>query len=295
MTGGSERILVVNADDVGLHPRLTDGALAAHDTGIVTSCSVVATGAGFADAAARLRARPTLDVGVHLSLTGGAPLSPPREVASLVDGSGRFLPGWPALAWRAFGGRLRSDEVERELERQIERALEAGLAVSHLDGHHHLHVLPGVVEVVIALAAELEIPFVRCPVEGDPWRAGPLRGMSLTVLSGFGRRAAARMRAAGLRHADRTLGIARAGRLDMPELRWLVGRVEGVCELVCHPGLRQGELEAALGAGYRWEGETQAFGDPAVREALDLRGVRLASFRELAGQVRDSSPSKPSA
>jgi len=283
MTGTGERILVVNADDIGLHSGLTDGTLAAHDTGIVTACSVVAIGSGFADAAARLRTRPALDVGVHLALTGGAPLSPPREVASLVDGSGRFLPRWPALAWRAFGGRLRSDEVERELRRQVERVLEVGLPVSHFDGHEHLHVLPGVVEVVVALAAELGIPFVRCPVEGDPWRAGPLRGMSLTVLSGFGRRAAARMRATGLRHADRTLGIARAGRLDVMELRRLVGRVEGICELVCHPGLRQGELEAALGAGYRWEGETQALVDGQIRAAMGSRGVRLATFRELAG------------
>jgi predicted glycoside hydrolase/deacetylase ChbG (UPF0249 family) len=64
MTAG--RILVVNADDVGLHAGLTAGALAAHDGGIVGSCSVVANGPDFSGAAVRLRERPALDVGIHL-------------------------------------------------------------------------------------------------------------------------------------------------------------------------------------------------------------------------------------
>jgi len=37
--------LIVTADDVGLHRGMTDGALQAHETGIVTACSVVANGA----------------------------------------------------------------------------------------------------------------------------------------------------------------------------------------------------------------------------------------------------------
>jgi predicted glycoside hydrolase/deacetylase ChbG (UPF0249 family) len=282
VTGRADRALVVNADDVGLHRGLTDGALAAHDGGIVGSCSVVAIGPGFADAAARLRARPALDVGVHLALTGGVPLSPAGEVASLVDGNGRFPPGRWALARRALGCGLRPEEVERELRRQVGRVVDAGLAVSHLDGHEHLHVLPGVLEAVITVAVELGVPFVRCPRVDQPWRGGPARAAALLVLDRLGRRAARLVRAAGLRHADRTLGIARAGRLDAGELGRLPGRVEGVGELVCHPGLGQRELEAALGAGYRWEGETRALCHPGVREALTSRGVRLVTFRELA-------------
>jgi len=282
VSGAADRTLVVNADDVGLHAGITDGAIAAHDAGVVGSCSVVATGPGFADAAARLRARPALDVGVHLALTGGVPLSPAAEVTSLVDGGGRLPPDWRVPAWRAATGRLRPDEVERELRRQVARVLDAGLAVSHLDGHEHLHALPGVLEIVVAVAVELAIPFVRCPRESEPWRGGPARAPALVALDRLGRRAAQRVRAAGLRHAGRTLGIARAGRLDLDELLRLIGGVDGICELVCHPGLGQAGLEAALGVGYRWEAETRALGDPSVRATLAARGVRLATFRELA-------------
>ncbi len=62
------RQLIVTADDVGLHRGMTGGAIRAHRQGIVTACSVVANGAAFDDAVARLRDVPSLEAGVHLAL-----------------------------------------------------------------------------------------------------------------------------------------------------------------------------------------------------------------------------------
>ncbi|HEY4597677.1 MAG TPA: ChbG/HpnK family deacetylase, partial [Thermoanaerobaculia bacterium] len=71
------KTLVVTADDVGLHPGMTLGALRAHEQGIVTACSVVANGRALDDAIERLRDRPKLDAGVHFTFVGGErPLSP---------------------------------------------------------------------------------------------------------------------------------------------------------------------------------------------------------------------------
>jgi predicted glycoside hydrolase/deacetylase ChbG (UPF0249 family) len=64
----SSRRLIVTADDVGLHPGMTTGAIRAHREGIVTACSVVANGVAFYDAVERLRDVPSLEVGVHLTL-----------------------------------------------------------------------------------------------------------------------------------------------------------------------------------------------------------------------------------
>ena len=80
---GPLRALVVTADDVGLHPGMTLGSLKAHDEGIVTAVSVVANGRAFEPAVDLLRDRPGLDVGVHLTLVGERPLSPPERVPSL--------------------------------------------------------------------------------------------------------------------------------------------------------------------------------------------------------------------
>src|SRR5260370_24294876 len=51
----STRRLIVTADDVGLHRGMTEGAIRAHRDGIVTACSVVASGVAFDDAVAPLR------------------------------------------------------------------------------------------------------------------------------------------------------------------------------------------------------------------------------------------------
>ena len=66
------RRLIVTADDVGLHPGMTAGAIRAHRDGIVTACSLVANGVAFYDAVERLREVPSLEVGVHLTLVEGA-------------------------------------------------------------------------------------------------------------------------------------------------------------------------------------------------------------------------------
>src|SRR3954452_25089097 len=64
----ADRRLIVTADDVGLHPGMTAGAIRAHREGIVTACSVVANGAAFDNAVTQLRDVPSLEVGVHLAL-----------------------------------------------------------------------------------------------------------------------------------------------------------------------------------------------------------------------------------
>ncbi|HYO16108.1 MAG TPA: ChbG/HpnK family deacetylase, partial [Thermoanaerobaculia bacterium] len=148
------KALVVTADDVGLHPGMTLGALEAHDRGIVTAVSVAANGRAFEHAVDLLKDRPKLDVGIHLTLVGERPLSPPDRISTLLGGDGALLPAFPAFVRRAVLGGIDRGHLERELRAQIERLLGTGLTVVHANGHQHLHVWPGVLEVVLKLAAE---------------------------------------------------------------------------------------------------------------------------------------------
>src|ERR1051326_732608 len=91
-TGGGAtpdvRRLVVNADDFGLSPGVTDGILEAHAAGVVSSVSVLVNAPGWEHAVAALRGATSLGVGLHLNLTAGDPLS---EGRTLVDAhTGRF-------------------------------------------------------------------------------------------------------------------------------------------------------------------------------------------------------------
>ena len=288
------RKLVVTADDAGLHPGMTLGAVTAFDEGIVTAVSLAATGEDFAAAVAALRARPGLDAGVHLTLVGERPLSPAREVPSLVGGDGAFLPGFPAFTARHALGRIDPAQVRLELRRQIERVRDAGLRVVHANSHQHLHALPAVFEVVLELAEEHRIPFVRIPAAGGVLRRPSFRAAQLAVLHGLGRRARRRLQArrgTAVSGALAVSGVPTVALLDAGHLtreRLLdslreAGRGAGeVAELVCHPGLGGRALATRYDWGYDWDEETAALCAPGLREVLRDRGFELTSFSGLS-------------
>lgn len=239
--------LIVTADDVGLHRGMTEGAIRAHRGGIVTACSLVANGAAFDDAVARLRDTPSLEVGVHLTLVEEKPLTAirfPKKYTSFV----------PLYLARAIGIRA----IETELRAQIEKVLATGLRVTHLNGHQHLHVLPRIFAVVKKLAAEYSIGYVRTVVD----HGGTARGLAVGALSFLGRRAPGTN--------QRTIGVAAAGHLD--DVVPLLDHVEGLTELVTHPGI------AVTGYDhwrYAWDAETGALCDPRLRDELAKRGIEL--------------------
>lgn len=282
------KTLVVTADDVGLHPGMTLGALRAHEQGIVTACSVVANGRALDDAVERLRDRPKLDVGVHLTFVGGErPLSPPDQVRSLLGPDGAFLPGFRAFAARYLLGRVDAAELEAELRRQIERLLAAGLELVHANSHQHLHVLPRVFEIVLELAEDYRIPWVRIPRDPAAHRDLSPRSLEIAILNGIGR--TARRQAKGIKTVNRTVGILDAGRLTPGRLVRILNDVEGVTELVCHPGVGDGELAGIYDWGYGWDEETAALCDAGVKEGLRERGIEVMGFSGLeaaAGYIR---------
>lgn len=244
--------LIVTADDVGLDPGMTEGAIRGHREGIVTACSIVANGAAFEDAIARLRDTPSLEAGVHLalveerSLTG---LRMPRKYTT-------FVPLYLARV-------ISIAAIERELRAQIERVLATGLRVTHLNGHQHLHLLPRVFAVVARLAREYAIPYVR--IVDD--RGGTARSLAMSALSALGRRA----RNPSLTN-DRTIGVAIAGHLD--DVTPLLEHVDGVTELVTHPGVGVTRYPAWQ---YDWDRETRALCAPGLRAELTRRGIALTT------------------
>src|SRR5436853_388213 len=80
------RRLIVNADDFGLTRGVSEGILAAHRHGIVTSTTALVTSRIESDHIARAR-DSGLGIGLHVNFTLGRPLT---SGPSLVDETGRF-------------------------------------------------------------------------------------------------------------------------------------------------------------------------------------------------------------
>jgi predicted glycoside hydrolase/deacetylase ChbG (UPF0249 family) len=157
--------LVVNADDLGLTAGVNDGIFDAHDRGILTSASLMASPPAAADAIRRARLRPALGIGIHLTLVDGAPMLLPDRVPTLVQDDGRFHVSWRPFIVACLRGRVSMRDVERELTAQIEYATSNGITPTHLDSHKHVHLYPPVFEVVVKLASRFRIPVVRVPYE----------------------------------------------------------------------------------------------------------------------------------
>ena len=152
--------LVVTADDLGLSRAVTKGVLEAHRRGIVRSTSLLVTFPWSEEGAAQALAERDLEVGIHLDLVGGTPVSDPATVRSLCDAEGRFHP-LGELTKRLLTARISAREVSAELRAQIERARMWGVPALAWDSHRHVHLMPPVARVVGALARELGAGWIR--------------------------------------------------------------------------------------------------------------------------------------
>jgi hopanoid biosynthesis associated protein HpnK len=291
--------LIVNADDLGLTGGVNRGILDAHYYGAVTSASLMANGEAFEEAVAMSRRATRLSVGVHLNLTQGIPVSPPSAVPSLVDARGRLYLTPGRLLCRLITRRINLREIELELQEQIVKVLRAGIIPTHLDGHKHIHILPGISGIVIRLAQEFGIPSVRCPVEEFPMEVrlprGP-RDPQTSVLkqylvgravSWFGRRFRLRLSRAELLWPAHFFGLTETGFLNTKTLENILKRLpEGVSELMCHPGYANSRLKRT---GTRLlaqrEVEVQALIWLRTRMLVDEERIQLMSSGDFVGQV----------
>jgi len=273
--GPAIRRLVVNADDFGWSHSVNSGIVEAHTAGIVTRTSILATGAAFADAAALALATPTLAVGVHLNIYRGDTILPAERVSTLVGPDGRLLGSWQEIVRRLATGRFDLGQVEDELRAQIRHVIDAGLMPGHLDSEKHLHLWPGVFDVVCRLAVEFDIPIVRIVREPLSTHLIPL-GLSLLSL-----RDRAVARRLGLITADATIGVTRAP-VDARSLEAILGSTRGRnVEFCVHPGHVDDEFMALQNTVRnrlvcQREEEFAALTAPGARAAVERAGFVLA-------------------
>jgi len=262
---------VVNADDFGFTADVNLGIVEAHRRGILTATTLMANGAAFDDALRLARETPTLDIGAHLVLIGGASLVSGREYPRTV----------PQLVAALARRELRPYE---ELRAQVRRLLDAGIRPTHLDTHKHTHLAPPVLDAVARLAEEYGIRWVRRPFDFplNALRGGVPRLKRLTSGAlGLLRRRFHRVLARhGCRTTDHFAGFQITGRFRTAELVELMAAIpEGSTELMCHPG-RCGEALRAARTRLKEsrEHELEALVAPEVRAALTRHQIELVNY-----------------
>jgi simple sugar transport system substrate-binding protein len=159
--GPGEALVMIHADDLGLTYGANEAFRRLTRMGRCDAGSVMTPCPWFADIADAANRDPTLDIGVHLTLTAEKrhyrwrPLTRPSAAAGLTDADG-FLPRTVGELSR----RAHPDAVEAELRAQIDAALAAGIDVTHLDDHMGAVLAPKFVDIFVRLGRDYDLPIL---------------------------------------------------------------------------------------------------------------------------------------
>lgn len=275
--------LIVNGDDFGMSEDVNDAVLKSFQNGILRSTSLMANGKSFIDAVKIIKSNPELDVGVHLTLTEEKPILNIEKLSSLIDVDGYFLKHAIYFSKKYFAGRILLNEVKSELIAQFEKILDYGIKISHIDSHQHLHILPKILDIIIELAHHYDIKFIRFPRENfsnymfRDLKLGK-RVLQMAVLNYL----CTATKKKYFYRSNYFAGFYFGGILNKQNLITLINDLpsEGVCELMCHPGLRNSHIDHSP-LRYRQVEETFALVDLEVSELLKQKNIRITSFNNL--------------
>ncbi len=239
------RPLLLCADDFGLRPGVDEAIAGLVGAGRLNAVSCLVNAPAWrADAQWVVELRRGAQVGLHLNLTEGAPLSAALSTALPAPTTGP-VPLLPALPWLIAAThlqRLPAAALAEELHAQWQAFVAAtGTCPDFIDGHQHVHHLPGVRQAVLALAAAQ-----RVPVRNTGAIGGPGFAIKRALIAGSGgvwlQRA---LRRQALPHNGLLLGVYDFIDTDYRGLMrgWLARVPAAGALLFCHPG--RAEADAA--------------------------------------------------
>jgi predicted glycoside hydrolase/deacetylase ChbG (UPF0249 family) len=279
----SLRRITLVADDYGLAPGVSLAIRQLLAEGRLSGTSCLTVGAFWPEAAGLLRDLPAtagpVEIGLHLCLTGPfAPLSPQLRV----DTGWRRFPSLAALVRLSLARRLPAATLSAEIEAQHAAFVAAfGRDPDFIDGHQHVHLLPGVAETLALTLRSAGIRprwIRRCGDRPRRILRRPFAVKSLALQALSLRSDAVLAEAAGRRNdsfcgvydfIDRGYGVLFE--------RWLETTPDRAV-IMCHPGLVDARL-AALDPVTRMRAvEYRYFAGPDFPEALRRYGATLAPF-----------------
>ena len=268
----TDKLLIVNGDDVGMSHAANVASIKAMEEGLMTSGTIMVPCPWFPEIAAYAREHPEADFGLHLTHTSEwktykwGPVSSKDKVPGLVTEEGYFWPETINVYQHSS-----PEEVKIEAKAQIDKALAAGIDVTHLDSHMGvLQYNPEYHKVYHELAVEYDLP---------------IRMASRETLEQFG--------FPDLREGLEADGIISPdflifGGPDDDETvtdywkRILRSLNPGVSELFIHAAMDGEELRAMTNSWKTRATEFELFtSSKEIRQILKEENIRLIGYREL--------------
>lgn len=279
--------VIINADDFGMSEEVNEAVIRAYKEGVLTSTSLMVTGAAFDSAVRLAKQNPGLAVGIHLVTVVGKSVLPSPEIPSLVDREGNLSNNPTAAGLKYFFSPRARRQIRKELSAQFEKFHSTGLPLSHIDGHLHLHVHPVIFNAALELgekysARRMRVPFEerRLALEFD--RSNRLRKTIHTLLfGGLARYMKNKLEERGFTFAERVYGNLQSGGMSERYFLYALDNLTAeTSEIYFHPAVYPDEK--LLSADERQCSiEFEALTSKKVKQRVQALGLRLTNYSEL--------------
>ncbi len=277
--------LIITADDFGISLPVNEAIERSHCGGVLNCASLMVGAKAAEDAVERARRLPTLNVGLHLVLVDGAPFLPAREIPRLVDEEGRFSSRLVLSGIRFFLRQSVRRQLEAEIRAQFEAFRKTGLNLDHVNTHHHLHLHPTVLGLILKVGRDYGMRAVRFPYE-PPWpswrasRRGLGRKLFLWLfLSPWLVFLKNRLKREHVRSNHFIFGLNDSGNINPDLILGILRSLPpGVTEIYFHPSIP--DIDPGKG-GCPPLREFETLTDPRLRQALLTSGIQRIAFSDL--------------
>jgi hopanoid biosynthesis associated protein HpnK len=280
--------LIVTADDFGRSIAINEAVDEGHRKGILTSASLMVTAPQSADAIQRAQVLPELRVGLHVVVVDGEPCLPTGEVADLLGPDGRFSQQLVRSGFKFFFSARVRRQLAAEIRAQFEAFKRTGLVLDHVNAHHHMHLHPTVMDLMLNIGRDYGLESIRIPDEPPlaalcSSDAGlKCRHRQRRFLGPWLNRLRRRSAKFGVRHNDVLFGLYDSGTLSTEKLVRILAHVpDGVTELMMHPAKDASDTTSKKKISPGQE-EFRALTHPRVTRSIERFGLTLTSFAELA-------------
>ncbi len=265
-----DRVLIINADDLGMCHAANVGAFDALTTGVATSASLMVPCPWSREAATRYAGE---DIGVHLTLNAEYDRyrwGPTTHSPTLWDGDGGFPRTVEDISEHADVA-----EVRRELEAQIERAILWGFDVTHLDSHMGtLQLRPELFDAYLDVAVMFALPIRLSGARTESAIGFPFRSLATEE---------------GVLFPDHFLHEPQSSARPLIEA-YLADPRPGVTEILAHPAIDTAELRAITSdADMRIDDHAVLRAESGLAERIADAGIHLVGYRALRAAQRGRS------
>lgn len=268
----TDKILIINIDDVAGSHAANVAAIDALENGLATSATIMVPCPWFPEIAAYTKAHPERDFGLHLTHTSEwksykwGPVASRSDVPGLVDSQGYL---WPDIM--NVYSHSTPEQAYIEARAQIKKALDAGVDVTHLDSHMGaLQYNEAYFQVYRRLAREFNLP---------------LRMASQEILAaGGGGHQRAQLDSDSIVYPDYLIhGRPTKGESVTDYWKRMLNALKpGVTELFIHASKAGEEIQHITNSWKDRAEEYELFTrDPEIRGILESQGIKRIGYRAL--------------